>query len=68
MAEGNLVIFRRFDREDILEPTEEHKYCSKHAEGKKKELPGCEISVYDSSNPQFHCEVCSPVTLEDWGF
>jgi len=60
MAGKNLVILSKFDRKDILEPTEQYSLCSQHYQEKKREFCDYQINMVDSSMPKIWCEVCTP--------
>jgi hypothetical protein len=60
MAEGKLVMLLKFDRKDIVEPTEQICLCSEHYESKKEQFNGYNVVIVNSSMPKFWCEDCMP--------
>lgn len=60
MPKGNLVILLKFDRKDIIEPTEQYTLCSEHYESKKEQFKNYELVRVNSSMPKKWCEVCTP--------
>jgi len=60
MAEENLVVLSKFDRRDILEPTEQSCFCYLHYQERKNDFKDYQIDMIKSSIPKIWCEICTP--------
>ncbi len=58
----NLVTLSKFERTDIVEPTEQHTLCIEHyeQERRKENYRGFEVVGHLSSMPKTWCETCTP--------
>jgi hypothetical protein len=65
MAESNLIVLSKFDRKDIIEPTEQHSICSKHYAERKEEFKDYQLNKVVSSMPETWCEICTP---PEWNY
>ena len=57
---SNLVTLSKFERTDIVEPTEQQVFCLEHYREVKGNYKDFQIRKHSSSMPKTWCETCTP--------